>query len=274
MSLYCQCPQCLTVFRIAASDLRQAGIVRCGHCGSLFKAFRSLHEEAPIPIREDQEDIFPDSPFEMEEESPQPSLDFNVAVAPAQQASDYQNLHSMQDMEESFANNPAEGPLPNSQKKPAGSWLWPGLFLALLLVAQVLYLGRNALIDISLLKPLLEGMCDLTGCQIERKSDLSAIRLRDRNVQPHPRIPQALTINATLINTADFVQPYPVIQLVLSDLDAKPVAYRQFKPEDYISSPSAIEEGMQPGVLLPIHFEAVKPEKDAVAFEFVFLQSQ
>lgn len=50
--LYTQCPDCGTIFRISAQQLRTAvGQVRCGRCGSLFNALSTLSEDpANLPV--------------------------------------------------------------------------------------------------------------------------------------------------------------------------------------------------------------------------------
>ena len=46
IALFTQCPECETIFKLSAEVLRAAaGEVRCGRCGEIFNALRSLAEE-------------------------------------------------------------------------------------------------------------------------------------------------------------------------------------------------------------------------------------
>lgn len=72
--MYTTCPECGTVFRIAASDLRVAdGFVRCGHCSATFNALLSLSDTPP-------EDALPPAP-----EPPRSAADPTAPVAPEQE---------------------------------------------------------------------------------------------------------------------------------------------------------------------------------------------
>ena len=46
--MYTQCPECLTIYKIAAETLQSShGKFRCGHCGGVFDALPSLTEKLP-----------------------------------------------------------------------------------------------------------------------------------------------------------------------------------------------------------------------------------
>ena len=49
--MYTNCPECGTVFRISATELRVAeGYVRCGHCGATFNALATLADQLPPTV--------------------------------------------------------------------------------------------------------------------------------------------------------------------------------------------------------------------------------
>ncbi len=52
--MYTQCPECQTIFRVSAEDLRLAdGQVRCGHCTVVFSAIGQLFEDLNLLERAD-----------------------------------------------------------------------------------------------------------------------------------------------------------------------------------------------------------------------------
>jgi predicted Zn finger-like uncharacterized protein len=54
--MYTRCPECETIFRVTAEDLRRAqGKVRCGDCSYVFNAVEYLTEDPNS--EQEQEDI-------------------------------------------------------------------------------------------------------------------------------------------------------------------------------------------------------------------------
>ncbi len=150
--------------------------------------------------------------------------------------------------------------------------LWGGLIglLGLVLIGQVAYLKRNELSQIPSLRPAIAQLCALTGCELPPLRDLSAIQIESRDVRSHPQRPNALVVNATFVNTAEFVQPYPVMRLRFTDIQGQVVAERQFQPEEYLGPDIDVERGMPPGVPIHINLEIADPGPQAVNFEFDF----
>jgi hypothetical protein len=137
------------------------------------------------------------------------------------------------------------------------------------LVLQYLYYHRVALAENTTLRPLLSQMCELTGCRLPPRRELEKIVLGNHLVQSHPRYENSLLITATLVNRADFSQPYPVVEVVMTDLGQRVVARRHFLPGEYLVGNSDIT-GLSPGTEVPLMLEVVDPGKNAVGFEFNF----
>ena len=91
-----------------------------------------------------------------------------------------------------------------------------------------------------------------------------------RDVRPHPSQSGALIISATLLNRAPFTQPYPIVEITLSDLDEQRIAMRRLAPQDYLVDARALARGLQPDATATIDLEVVDPGRNAVAFEFKF----
>lgn len=152
-----------------------------------------------------------------------------------------------------------------------GSLLWgSGIVLMLAgLGLQYLYYHRNALAENPQLRPVLAQICQVTGCQLPPRRDLARIELGNHLVQFHPRYVDSLLITATLVNRADFAQPFPIVEVVMTDLEQKVIARRRFLPDDYLIGGNTTQ-GLPPGTEVPLMLEVLDPGKKAVGFEFNF----
>ena len=122
----------------------------------------------------------------------------------------------------------------------------------------------------SVVTPYFEQLCEWANCEIVRYKDPSAIGLVNRDIRIHPLYADGMLVNATIVNRAGKIQPFPLVQLALFDINHTVIAYRKFTPETYLDD-SINRGGMAPGV--PVHFvlEIVAPEEEAIGFEFYFL---
>lgn len=259
--MYTQCPACQTIFSLDAATVAQAqGVVGCGHCGASFDAIRTLCEELPA------------EPFETlasHAVSPSPPVLMMAVSRPQPQQ---QPLFD--------AAGAAEGPpaIPSfvrHQRRTSGPrytlrWSLGCLLLAVLLGTQMAWAKRDALIRSTVTGPALTELCRTLGCRLPNVSDLSKLHLVSRDIRPHPSVPDALIISATLRNDARFTQPYPVISITLSNLDDQRVAMRRFKPSEYIADARTRQVGLAPGTDAALTFEVKDPGSDAVAFQFGF----
>ena len=107
-------------------------------------------------------------------------------------------------------------------------------------------------------------------CRLPPRHDAGALELLSRDIRPHPSVPGALIISASVRNDADFAQAFPVVEITLSDLDETRIAMRRFQPREYVSDARTIAQGLAPGATTALVFEVADPGKNAVAFEFKF----
>lgn len=120
--------------------------------------------------------------------------------------------------------------------------------------------------------PLLTRACDKLPCRYSGKVDVSQIKLLNRDVRSHPTQPNALLISAAFVNQAPFDQPYPIIQITLYDLGGNVVASRRFTPQEYLEGLYNRFLLMESGTPVHITLAVLDPGKDAINFEFTFLQ--
>jgi predicted Zn finger-like uncharacterized protein len=144
------------------------------------------------------------------------------------------------------------------------------LLLTLILLAQYAYWDRYRLVQISALRPALEWLCAPLQCDLPLRHDLAQLEMIEREVRDHPRVEDALLVNAVFVNRAPHPQAYPVLQVSFSDVVGTPIAVRRFLPEEYLRKKNAAD-GMVPGEQTLVMLEVVDPGERAVSFQFDFM---
>jgi predicted Zn finger-like uncharacterized protein len=143
------------------------------------------------------------------------------------------------------------------------------ILMCALLALQYLYYQRLQLVENPQLRPLLTTLCKLGGCQLPPRRDLGRIELSDHLMQFHPNHEQSLLLGATLVNRAGFAQPYPLVEVVMTDIEQQVVARRRFSPAQYLPSyrdGDSFAANSEVALLL----EVLDPGNQAVGFEFRF----
>ena len=263
--MYTFCPDCSTVFSIRAEHLHAAsGLVRCGECRQVFSAVDHLYDglvEARFAL-------------------------FKLAEAEQVETGDEAVVAGTPLVDESSA-GPAASPV-NPEARVAGaasgsSWSRQPLsmrdvasgagigLLVLLLAGQWAYFNRADLAMKPSWRPLVERICSVTACELPLPSDTGQVALLDRDVRRHPDVKDALLVNATLVNRAEFTQSYPVLSIRFSDLAGKPIAERRFRPAEYLGADLDHDDGMAPAAPVHVVLEIEDPGEEAVSFQFDFL---
>ncbi|WP_219216140.1 zinc-ribbon and DUF3426 domain-containing protein [Variovorax boronicumulans] len=152
----------------------------------------------------------------------------------------------------SFRANPGAQPM-----RQASRW-WPRLLrasalavLVLLLLAQVLYQQRNAIVARQpALQPWFAGACERLGCQLSalrRIADISidgASFLREKDGEGYQ-------FSFTLRNRAAIPLAMPAVELSLLDLEERTVVRRVLRPAEY-GAPAVLAAHAERATLLPI----------------------
>lgn len=255
--MFTYCPSCEVIFEVSAVQLSYAaGKVRCGECRHVFMATDYLYDDVN-EVRATLEALrVPEG-----EEGPTQPVDY------------------VRDSDEE--GEAEEQPLPATvgeggwdQHRFTGGHLLSGagiLALLLLLGGQYLWFNRDALAADPDWRPTLERFCGMTGCSLPLQSDLQQLVITNRDVRQHPTVKQALLINATFENRAEFDQPYPVFEVSFTDVGGKPVAVRRFQPDEYLGNTAAELQGLPAGAPVQVVLELMDPGEEAVSFQFSFL---
>lgn len=147
------------------------------------------------------------------------------------------------------------------------------LLLLLVLAGQYVYFNFSDVSRNPSLRPWLELLCKQAGCALPGQVDLTRLSSSNLVVRSHPHERNALVVDAIIKNTADFEQPFPVIQLNFADLNNTPLAHRQFQPREYITDTSIDIQRMPPNTPIHLTLEIVDPGKQAVNYQLEFLPS-
>ncbi len=273
--MYAQCPECLAIYKLGAAPLTAArGRVRCAGCGSEFDALLTLVDELPS-----EHDALPHHPA-----APPPLLSVPALRPQAQQrelfvtfdpdeprraasAAVDSTLRADRHAAPSFVRRPRARRAP----KVGLGWRIGVAVLVTALATQWAWLERGRLLANATVLGIAESVCAQLRCAVPSVRDERRIALLARDVRPHPTVPNALVISATLANQAPFSQPYPIVEITLADPNELRIAMRRFRPDEYIADGAALARGLAAGATAAISFEVEDPGKNAVAFEFKFL---
>jgi predicted Zn finger-like uncharacterized protein len=256
--MYTQCPDCLTIYMIAPEALAQArGSVVCKHCTAVFDALRTLTEDLPVGVQ-----------LLAEHESgatvPELALPIMRPAVVTKRAARPVSAHAPPTPEFARAH----------RAMPASSgWVWKGgiALLLPLLLAQLAWAERRELLQNPTVRTWLEHGCTVLHCALPLARDAESLTLLSRDVRPHPSVPNALIISATLRNDADVAQAFPTVEITLTDLDEQRIAMRRFKPTEYLGDARTLNSGLAAHGSTALVFEVADPGKNAVAYEFKFL---
>lgn len=173
------------------------------------------------------------------------------------------------DWQELQAEPIAASPVRNSNRF---RWWWRGLALLLvaILLAQLIWVQRDALSANAWLRPVYVQACSLMGCELPPQVDRSQIVSRDLVVRSHPDSPGALLVEARIHNRANFTQPLPAIALSFSNLNGDIVAQRVFRPAEYLATEQPVTE-IGANRALPIKLSLQDPGREAINYRMDFL---
>jgi hypothetical protein len=115
--------------------------------------------------------------------------------------------------------------------------------------AQVYQLRTEVTAWLPELRPVFEAICEVAECEVPlpRRPELLRIVSSDMHDDPGR---QVFVLNALLRNLGRFAQPYPDLELTLTDA-GKPVARRVLRPAEYLDSRVA-KNGLEAGAEEPV----------------------
>lgn len=141
--------------------------------------------------------------------------------------------------------------------------------LALLLALQLLLADRARLAGDAHWRPLLLALCAPLRCELPPWREPAAFTLVQRDVRQHPTRPGALRVSATFRNDARWSQPWPRLELTLSDANGRPAGERSFKVDEYLGGAPSQPE-LASGESATVAMDILEPASGIVGYDFGF----
>lgn len=153
---------------------------------------------------------------------------------------------------------------------PFERWLILAIaILTLLLLLQLLLADRARLAGDARWRPLLASVCGALRCDLPPWREPGAFTLLQRDVRQHPGIAGALRVTATFRNDARWAQPWPRLQLTLSDVNGRPAGARSFDAAEYLGGTPGQPE-LASGETAAVAMDIMEPAPQIVAYDFRF----
>lgn len=139
--------------------------------------------------------------------------------------------------------------------------------LALTLLLQIIHHERARLAGVPWLGGPLAAAYSALGMPLEPHWDVGAYEVRQLGAVAGPRNPGALTVRASVKNTAPRAQPLPLLRVTMQDRFGNRIAARDVPPSAYLPSGSASRTELAAGQRIDAEVAFVDPGPDAVGFE-------
>jgi hypothetical protein len=159
-----------------------------------------------------------------------------------------------------------------AQAEPAtAARQWPAMTavvaLSLLLALQMVLADRARLATDARWRPVLEGLCAAVRCSLPPWREPAAFTLLQRDVRQHPTVPGALRVSASFRNDARWPQPWPALELTLSDVNGRPAGARRFVAREYLGGAPA-QQMLASGETATVAMDILEPAAQIVAYDF------
>ncbi len=257
--MYTRCPQCRTTFAVSDEQLEaRGGVVRCGECHHVFRADRYLMGSLPGVVRDSGAPKKTPKPAGRKHDKP--------GLDKAQQKT----------RETKIAGKTHAGPLPSLDELLWGKkrsrirpifWGLGNLLVLAVLAGQFIYFYSTELAQYPELRPYIKQACDRLGCEIRPQIDAGLIEMTKARISPHPKYARVLRLRASLINRASFTQPFPLMEVTLSNRRGQLVGRRTYRPEEYLQSNKNKPVEMLPNLIVRAQLEFTNPKLRADGFE-------
>lgn len=269
--MHTRCPSCHTTFTVTASQLdARQGLVRCGRCAAVFQAEKHAVDTRSARQRKRQS------------KTGERAITSKRSAAKANAKRERRGAKKTTAPPTAVAAKPprdevtaAEFVTPalakillasRSSHLRRGLWASAILVLVALLAVQVVFFYASELARSPKLRPWIVAACEPLGCVIRPRQDIRKIQLLHSSIAPHPEQRAALRIRSSLVNRADFDQPYPLMEVTLTSRNGEIVARRAYLPHEYLA-PAYWSARMTPNVVVNGILDINHPTPAPVGYE-------
>ena len=154
----------------------------------------------------------------------------------------------------------------SEQRNPIATFVWfmVAMGFLFLLGMQVKYFMVEKYAQDEQYRKYLAGFCRIAQCELPPRQDPYLLTLTHTKIDLHPTQPGALRVTVKMVNEAQFSQPFPMLQVTLTDRVGRIVGRRTFNPDAYLPAGSTGIIGE--GELTSILFDLARPHEKAVGF--------
>ncbi len=145
-------------------------------------------------------------------------------------------------------------------------WVTLSLLAALGLLGQFAQMNFEHYSRIEPWRGLYAKVCELGICTLPSTSDTRKIKAYNLVVRTHPEENKALIVDAIILNTAEFSQPFPKLELRFNDVANKVIAARQFQPSEYLAGELLGQTEMPKQQPVQLSLEIVDPGPEAMGY--------
>lgn len=139
--------------------------------------------------------------------------------------------------------------------------------LGVLLALQIVNHERAQLAAVAWLRAPLTAVYSTLGVPLAPHWNVHAYEVRQLGAVAGPRDPGALTVRASVKNTAQREQPLPLLRVMMQDRFGNRIAARDVPPSAYLPAGSSSRADLGPGQRVDAEIAFADPGPNAVGFE-------
>lgn len=285
-----RCPNCETQYDIDEAALASANYTAvCCNCHQVFNAKETIGSEEPV--MPPPPDYTPDQPHAPGYGKPETKSEHGFPPAPGPRDDDWAFVQQrgtkknhiptappITDVPEDFASLAAAELPPHHFSKHRKQKSKPGpmmtaavLALALIATGQLAWINKKQLLEHPQGRQLVQIVCDLAACELERQKAIDKFAVLHRNLQPSISHQRALSFTLSFTNEADFSQQLPILQLSLLDHKDQLLAQRNFSPDEYLDPAASNDRNIKPKEIINVELLLWNQALNASGFKLEFL---
>ncbi len=148
-------------------------------------------------------------------------------------------------------------------------WLLAGVaVLVLALALQIILAKRDVLAENPTWRPVISRLCVLASCRLQAWRQPQAFVPIQQSVAADPEQAGVLLVQLSFQNRAEWPQPWPQIEITLTDVEGSALAMRRFRPKDYLNS--AQDGDIKPNQTVSVEIALQETTAKAAGFSFDF----
>lgn len=142
------------------------------------------------------------------------------------------------------------------------------IVLSATLALQIILVERETLARNPAWRPALGQLCLLAGCQLSSWRQPDAFTVVNQSIEADPKQAETLIVQLSFRNSAQWPQPWPQIELALTDINGQTIGLRRFRPKDYVNEDQDRE--IKAGQTVSVEIAIQEPAGKAAGFAFGF----